>query len=93
MLHPPPQSLADLVQRFHTEHAARFAHSDEADVVEIATLRLAAIGRMPDPNLQTPPRMRRSRPPLHPAAAAYGWMTPGSRPQFISGTTLALGPA
>ena len=51
MLNPPPQSLADLVQRFHTEHAARFAHSDEADVVEIATLRLAAIGRMPDHEL------------------------------------------
>jgi N-methylhydantoinase A len=43
--------LVELVQRFHAEHAARFAHSDEADVVEIATLRLAAIGRMPDPEL------------------------------------------
>jgi len=48
---PSAASLADLVQRFHIEHAARFAHSDEADVVEIATLRLAAIGRMPDPEL------------------------------------------
>jgi N-methylhydantoinase A/oxoprolinase/acetone carboxylase beta subunit len=48
---PSGASLADLVQRFHTEHAARFAHSDEADVVEIVTLRLAAIGRMPDPEL------------------------------------------
>ncbi len=48
---PSDASLADLVQRFHTEHAARFAHSDEADVVEIVTLRLAAIGRMPDPEL------------------------------------------
>lgn len=48
---PSPETVADLVERFHTEHAARFAHSDAADVVEIATLRLAAIGRMPDPEL------------------------------------------
>lgn len=46
---PSAATLAELVQRFHIEHAARFAHSDEADVVEIATLRLAAIGRMPAP--------------------------------------------
>ncbi|MGZ0190142.1 MAG: hydantoinase/oxoprolinase family protein [Alphaproteobacteria bacterium] len=48
---PDSQSLAELVSRFHREHARRFAHSDEADVVEIATLRMAAIGCMPDPDL------------------------------------------
>ena len=41
---------AELVERFHAEHARRFAHSDPADQVEIATFRLAAIGRMPDPD-------------------------------------------
>lgn len=52
---PNDAALAKLVTRFHTEHAARFAHSDEADVVEIATLRLAAIGVMPDPELADTP--------------------------------------
>lgn len=44
-------ALAALVDSFHDEHARRFAHADPADTVEIATLRCAAIGRMPDPDL------------------------------------------
>ncbi len=47
---PHEATLAELVQRFHAEHARRFAHADPADTVEIATLRLAAIGRMPNPD-------------------------------------------
>ena len=42
-----PEALSLLVERFHAEHARRFAHSDESETVEIATLRLAAIGKMP----------------------------------------------
>lgn len=48
---PTAAALAELVERFHAEHARRFAHADTADTVEIATLRMAAIGRMPDPDL------------------------------------------
>ena len=72
---PSAASLADLVQRFHIEHAARFAHSDEADVVEIATLRLAAIGRCRTRSLQTLPAHPAILPHRFlPAAGAYGWM-------------------
>lgn len=45
-------ALARLVESFHTEHARRFAHADPKDTVEIATLRCAAIGRMPNPDMQ-----------------------------------------
>jgi len=44
-------ALARLVASFHDEHLRRFAHADAADTVEVATLRLAAIGVMPDPDL------------------------------------------
>jgi N-methylhydantoinase A len=44
-----PETVSDLVQRFHSEHLRRFAHADERDTVEIATLRLAAIGKMDAP--------------------------------------------
>ena len=44
-----PETVSDLVQRFHSEHLRRFAHADERDTVEIATLRLAAIGKMEAP--------------------------------------------
>ncbi|MEQ9124824.1 MAG: hydantoinase/oxoprolinase family protein, partial [Alphaproteobacteria bacterium] len=44
-------ALARLVKSFHAEHLRRFAQADPTDVVEIATLRLAAIGVMPDPDL------------------------------------------
>ncbi len=47
---PSAASLEDLAARFHDEHARRFAHADPDDTVEIATLRLAAIGRMPNPD-------------------------------------------
>ena len=45
------QTVRDLVEKFHAEHLRRFAHADERDTVEVATLRLAAIGKMPRPQI------------------------------------------
>ncbi len=44
---PAAPDLATLLQRFHDTHRRRFSYADEAEAVEVVTLRVAAIGRLP----------------------------------------------
>ncbi|MDB5416573.1 MAG: 5-oxoprolinase [Rubritepida sp.] len=46
---PEAPDLPALMARFHTEHRARFSYAAEDEKVEIVTLRMAAIGRLPKP--------------------------------------------
>jgi N-methylhydantoinase A/oxoprolinase/acetone carboxylase beta subunit len=46
---PEAPELPPLLARFHAMHRARFAYAEEAAPVEIVTLRLSAIGRLPKP--------------------------------------------
>jgi N-methylhydantoinase A len=41
--------LVALTARFHAMHRQRFSYADERDAVEIVTLRVTAIGRLPKP--------------------------------------------
>jgi N-methylhydantoinase A/oxoprolinase/acetone carboxylase beta subunit len=47
-------ALAVLVARFHALHQQRFSYADPADAVEIVTLRITAIGRLPRPAVAAP---------------------------------------
>ncbi|GGC50493.1 methylhydantoinase [Siccirubricoccus deserti] len=56
---PDAAALATLVQRFHTIHRQRFSYADEAEAVELVTLRVIAIGRLPKPDAaEAPPAAR-----------------------------------
>jgi N-methylhydantoinase A len=44
---PSVETLASLVDEFHSLHRQRFSYANPDDVVEIVTLRLAATGRLP----------------------------------------------
>jgi len=44
---PDEAALATLLAAFHDTHRRRFSYADEAEAVEIVTLRVAAIGRLP----------------------------------------------
>ena len=44
---PGEAELARLVADFHASHRRRFSYADEAEAVEIVTLRVSAIGRLP----------------------------------------------
>jgi N-methylhydantoinase A len=46
---PEAPDLPALLTRFHAEHRARFSYAAEDEKVEIVTLRMAAIGRLPKP--------------------------------------------
>ncbi|TCZ57226.1 hydantoinase/oxoprolinase family protein [Roseicella aquatilis] len=46
---PEATELAPLLARFHTLHRQRFSYADEAEAVEIVTLRAIATGRLPKP--------------------------------------------
>ena len=45
--------VGEVCRRFHTQHAQRFSYANPDDVVELVTLRLAAIGRMARPEIST----------------------------------------
>ncbi len=57
---PEAPDLPALLTRFHAEHRARFSYAAEDEKVEIVTLRMAAIGRLPKPAeaALTPPSAR-----------------------------------
>lgn len=57
---PEAPDLPALLTRFHAEHRARFSYAAEAERVEIVTLRMSAIGRLPKPEEATlePPATR-----------------------------------
>ena len=57
---PEAPDLPALLARFHAEHRARFSYAAEAEKVEIVTLRMSAIGRLPKPAeaAPTPPAIR-----------------------------------
>lgn len=46
---PEAPDLPALLTRFHAEHRARFSYAAEDEKVEIVTLRMGAIGRLPKP--------------------------------------------
>jgi N-methylhydantoinase A/oxoprolinase/acetone carboxylase beta subunit len=47
---PDALDLPALLARFHTMHRQRFSYADEAEAVEIVTLRAIATGRLPKPD-------------------------------------------
>jgi N-methylhydantoinase A/oxoprolinase/acetone carboxylase beta subunit len=47
---PEALDLPALIARFHAMHQQRFSYSDAAEAVEIVTLRVTAIGRLPKPD-------------------------------------------
>jgi N-methylhydantoinase A/oxoprolinase/acetone carboxylase beta subunit len=51
---PDEAALAALCARFHAMHRQRFSYADEKDAVEIVTLRVTAIGRLPKPAASEP---------------------------------------
>jgi N-methylhydantoinase A len=56
---PEAPDLPALIARFHAMHRQRFSYSDPAEAVEIVTLRVTAIGRLPKPDTtDTPPAPR-----------------------------------
>ncbi len=67
-----PDAMAALLAGFHAAHEARFAYANPNDAVELVTLRLSAIGRLPT----IPPAPR----PAPPAATARR-----TRPVFLAG--------
>ncbi|WP_424813799.1 hydantoinase/oxoprolinase family protein [Roseococcus sp. YIM B11640] len=46
---PEAPDIEALLSRFHASHRARFSYAAENEPVEIVTLRMAAIGRLPQP--------------------------------------------
>ncbi len=67
---PSQDTLATLVRDFHALHRQRFSYANEGDPVELVTIRLAAIGRLPHtamgrqsqaPSATTPPAPRTRR--------------------------------
>jgi N-methylhydantoinase A/oxoprolinase/acetone carboxylase beta subunit len=46
---PDDAALAALVKRFHATHRQRFSYDSPGEAVEIVTLRVTAIGRLPKP--------------------------------------------
>ncbi|WP_254070427.1 hydantoinase B/oxoprolinase family protein [Acidisphaera sp. L21] len=44
---PGEADLARLLAEFHASHLRRFSYADEAEAVEIVTIRVSAIGRLP----------------------------------------------
>ncbi len=56
---PEAPDLPALIARFHAMHQQRFSYSDTAEAVEIVTLRVTAIGRLPKPDAaDAPPATR-----------------------------------
>jgi len=51
---PEAPALAPLVARFHAMHRQRFSYADAAEAVELVTLRVTAIGRLPKPDAADP---------------------------------------
>ncbi|MEN0074106.1 MAG: hydantoinase/oxoprolinase family protein [Paracraurococcus sp.] len=56
LLVPWPEAcdLPPLLARFHATHRQRFSYADEAEAVEIVTLRAIATGRLPKPEAAEP---------------------------------------
>ena len=51
---PEAPDLPPLLARFHAMHGTRFSYADRAEAVEIVTLRVTAIGRLPKPAATEP---------------------------------------
>jgi N-methylhydantoinase A/oxoprolinase/acetone carboxylase beta subunit/N-methylhydantoinase B/oxoprolinase/acetone carboxylase alpha subunit len=51
---PDEAELARLLSGFHEMHRRRFSYADEAEAVEIVTVRISAIGRLPRPEAAEP---------------------------------------
>jgi N-methylhydantoinase A/oxoprolinase/acetone carboxylase beta subunit len=51
---PDEAALAALTERFHVMHRQRFSYADDEAAVEIVTLRVTAIGRLPRPAATEP---------------------------------------
>lgn len=60
-MRPDADALARLIADFHTLHRQRFSYANLDDVVEIVTLRLSAIGRLPRRDEEVPAAHARIR--------------------------------
>jgi len=92
---PEAPDLPALLARFHAEHRARFSYAAEDEKVEIVTLRMAAIGRLPKPEeaalalptTRTPPGTRQ----VWQQGGAAAW--PVWRREALHGADVIEGPA
>lgn len=73
---PEAPDLDALLKRFHATHQSRFSYASEDEKVEIVTLRMSAIGRLPKPAESS-------------GAAAEKPATPGSRKVSQGGVSTA----
>jgi N-methylhydantoinase A len=72
--HPDQSALDQLVADFHAAHKQRFSYANPDDAVEIVTLRLAAIGRLAQPERRTAGRQAEaSHATTRPVWAGGGW--------------------
>lgn len=92
---PEAPDLPALLTRFHAEHRARFSYAAEDEKVEIVTLRMAAIGRLPKPAEASPtPPAARTTPGTRQVwqqGGAASW--PVWRREALHGADLIEGPA
>ncbi len=92
---PEAPDLPALLTRFHAEHRARFSYAAEDEKVEIVTLRMAAIGRLPKPAEAAPtPPAARTTPGTRQVwqqGGAASW--PVWRREALHGADLIEGPA
>ena len=72
---PDDAALRRLLAAFHDSHRRRFSYADETAAVEIVTVRVAAIGRLPRrPAVEPPPAPRPARKGTRPCWTEGAWL-------------------
>ncbi len=84
-----------VLELFHQQHEQRFSYANRADVVEMVTLRLAAIGRLSRPSGKAvEPSVRSARPTSRQVFVANQWRDiPVWRREAITAAGTIVGPA
>ena len=92
---PEAPDLSALLARFHAEHRARFSYAAEDEKVEIVTLRMAAIGRLPKPEEASLAGVETATPPASRMVWREGSATtwPVWRRETLRNADLIEGPA
>ncbi len=85
----------EVLELFHQQHEQRFSYANRDDIVEMVTLRLAAIGRLSRPSDRAKePLVRAALPASRRVFAASRWAdVPVWRRDAIGATETILGPA
>lgn len=92
---PEAPDMPALLARFHAEHRARFSYAAEDEKVEIVTLRMAAIGRLPKPEEASLAGVETATPPASRMVWREGAATPWPvwRREALRNADLIEGPA